>query len=95
MGTDAGDWSDCASVSDVPETHYARSADGTHLAYHVSGDGPLDLVFATGNLAEPGQVLVSDAVRSHLVGSGVEFRDRGEHQLKGVPGTWLLYAPED
>ena len=29
----------------APETHYTRSADGTNLAYHVSGDGPLDLVF--------------------------------------------------
>jgi class 3 adenylate cyclase len=45
------------------------------------------------DLAEPCQVLVSDMVRGHLVGSGVEFQDRGEHQLKGVPGTWRLYAP--
>jgi class 3 adenylate cyclase len=47
------------------------------------------------DLAEPGQVLVSETVRSHLVGSGVEFQDRGDHQLKGVPGTWRLYATED
>jgi class 3 adenylate cyclase len=46
------------------------------------------------DLAEPGQVLVSETVRSLLVGSGVEFQDRGDHQLKGVPGTWQLYAPE-
>ena len=45
--------------------------------------------------AEPGQVLVSETVRSQLVGSGVEFQDRGEHQLKGVLGTWRLYVPED
>jgi hypothetical protein len=32
-------------MTDAPETRYARSADGTHLAYQVSGDGPLDLVF--------------------------------------------------
>jgi class 3 adenylate cyclase/pimeloyl-ACP methyl ester carboxylesterase len=32
-------------VTDVPETHYTRSADGTNLAYQVSGDGPLELVF--------------------------------------------------
>jgi hypothetical protein len=32
-------------VTDAPETHYTRSADGTNLAYQVSGDGPLDLVF--------------------------------------------------
>jgi class 3 adenylate cyclase len=32
-------------VTDTPETHYTRSADGTNLAYQVSGDGPLELVF--------------------------------------------------
>jgi class 3 adenylate cyclase len=36
---------DCAAVTDAPETHYARSADGTNLAYQVSGDGPLEVVF--------------------------------------------------
>jgi class 3 adenylate cyclase/pimeloyl-ACP methyl ester carboxylesterase len=35
-------------VTDAPETHYTRSADGTNLAYRVSGDGPLDLVFSVG-----------------------------------------------
>ena len=47
------------------------------------------------DLAEPGEVLVSDAVRSHMVGSGTDFQDRGEHELKGVPGSWRLYVPED
>jgi class 3 adenylate cyclase len=47
------------------------------------------------DLAEPGQLLVSETVRGQLVGSGIEFQDRGEHELKGVPGTWRLYAPED
>jgi len=44
------------------------------------------------DLAEPDQVLVSEAVRSHVVGSGLNFEDRGEHALKGLPGTWRLYA---
>jgi len=35
-------------VSDVPETHFTRSADGTSLAYLVSGSGPLDLVLHCG-----------------------------------------------
>jgi class 3 adenylate cyclase len=35
-------------VTDAPETRYTRSADGTNLAYQVSGDGPLDLVFLHG-----------------------------------------------
>jgi hypothetical protein len=29
----------------TPETHYARSADGTNLAYQVSGDGPLEVLY--------------------------------------------------
>jgi DNA-binding beta-propeller fold protein YncE len=42
--------------------------------------------------ADPGQILVTSTVREIAAGSGVEFVDRGEHQLKGVPGTWHLYA---
>jgi len=34
-------------VTDAPETHYARSVDGTNLAYQVSGDGLLEVVFDT------------------------------------------------
>ena len=40
--------------------------------------------------ADANEVLVSESVRLSMVGSGVEFEDRGEHQLKGVPGTWRL-----
>ena len=35
-------------MTDTPETHYTRSADGTNLAYQVSGEGPIDLVFMHG-----------------------------------------------
>jgi class 3 adenylate cyclase len=44
------------------------------------------------DLAEPGQVVLSETVRGHMVGAGIEFEDRGEHLLKGVPGTWRLYG---
>jgi class 3 adenylate cyclase len=44
------------------------------------------------DLAGPGQVLVSETVRGLMVGAGIEFEDRGEHELKGVPSTWRLYA---
>ncbi len=44
------------------------------------------------DLAGAGQVLVSEMVRGHMVGSGIEFDDQGEHELKGVPGAWRLYA---
>ena len=46
------------------------------------------------DVAKPGEVLVSESVRINVVGSGIEFNDRGEHQLKGVPGSWLLFAVE-
>jgi class 3 adenylate cyclase len=44
------------------------------------------------DLAGPGQVLVSETVRTNLVGAGITFNDQGEHELKGVPGTWRLFA---
>jgi hypothetical protein len=37
-------------------------------------------------------VLVSGTVKDVVVGSGINFSDRGEHELKGVPGTWKLFA---
>jgi len=43
-------------------------------------------------LAAPGQVLVSSTVKDLVAGSGIEFEDRGEHELKGVPGQWRIYA---
>ncbi len=45
-----------------------------------------------GALAAPGEVLVSGTVRDLVVGSGIAFEDRGEHQLKGVPDRWRLWA---
>lgn len=43
-------------------------------------------------LASAGQVLVSSTVRELLAGSELRFDDRGEHRLKGVPGTWRVFA---
>jgi class 3 adenylate cyclase len=45
--------------------------------------------------AGPGEVLVSSAVRDLVVGSGIDFIDRGAHELKGVPGRWALLAVGD
>jgi class 3 adenylate cyclase len=42
--------------------------------------------------AAPGEVLVSGTVKDLVAGSGLEFEDRGVHELKGVPGEWRLYA---
>jgi class 3 adenylate cyclase len=43
-------------------------------------------------LAEPGAVWVSRTVADLVVGSGLPLSDRGAHELKGVPGTWNLFA---
>jgi len=45
-----------------------------------------------GSLANPGEVLVSSTVRELVVGSGLEFADRGVQALKGAPGEWRLFA---
>jgi len=44
------------------------------------------------SLADPTEILVSQTVRDLVAGSGLEFADRGEHELKGVPGSWRVYA---
>jgi class 3 adenylate cyclase len=41
--------------------------------------------------AGAGEVLVSSTVKDLVAGSGIEFEDRGTHDLKGVPGEWRLY----
>ena len=43
-------------------------------------------------LAGPNEVLVSSTLRDLVIGSGLEFEERGAHELKGVPGEWHLVA---
>jgi DNA-binding SARP family transcriptional activator/pimeloyl-ACP methyl ester carboxylesterase len=42
--------------------------------------------------AGPGEVLVSSTVKDIVAGSGIEFAERGEHELAGVPGAWRLFV---
>src|SRR5205807_1746649 len=42
--------------------------------------------------AGAGEVLVSQTVRDLVAGSGIRFEDRGVHDLKGIPGSWQLFA---
>jgi class 3 adenylate cyclase len=44
--------------------------------------------------AGAGEVLVSGTVKDLVAGSGIEFRDRGAAELKGIPGEWRLFAVE-
>ena len=61
-----------------------RGADLGGLAVHIGA--------RVAAAAQPGEVLVSSTVKDLLAGSGVAFEDRGEHELKGVPGAWRLFA---
>jgi class 3 adenylate cyclase len=46
------------------------------------------------NLAGPNEILVSRTVVDLTAGSGLTFEPRGEYQLKGVPGTWPIFAAQ-
>ena len=64
----------------------------------LRGDGVAGMAVHIGArvsaLAAAGEVLVSGSVPPLLTGSGIGFVDRGEHELKGVPGPWRLFAVE-
>jgi class 3 adenylate cyclase len=45
--------------------------------------------------ASGGEVLVSQTVKDLVAGAGIEFEDRGERELKGVPGSWRVYSVVD
>lgn len=61
-----------------------RNGDVGGLAVHIGA--------RVAGRAEAGEVLVSGTVKDLVVGSGIEFADRGAAELKGVPGEWRLYA---
>ena len=44
------------------------------------------------SVAQPGEVLVTRTVVDLVAGSGIDFDDRGEHELKGIPAPWRLFA---
>lgn len=72
---------------------------GLHAGeFKVSGGEVIGLSFHIGARvaakARAGEVLVSGAVRDLMVQSAIRFKDRGTHQLKGVPGRWRLYRVE-
>ena len=60
-----------------------RGEDIAGLAVHIGA--------RVANLAGAGEVFVSSTVKDLVAGSGIEFAHRGDHQLKGVPGSWSLY----
>jgi class 3 adenylate cyclase len=61
-----------------------RGDDIGGLAVHIAS--------RVSSLAGPSEVLTTGTVRDLVVGSGIVFDDRGQHNLKGVPGQWQLLA---
>jgi len=47
------------------------------------------------SLAAPGEVLVSSTVKDLVAGSGLKFDARGEHELRGIPDPWRVFAVVD
>ena len=64
-----------------------RGGDVTGIALHIGQ--------RVSALANAGEILVSSTVKDMVTGSGIEFEPRGESELKGVPGSWLLFAVRD
>jgi class 3 adenylate cyclase len=63
-----------------------RSADVAGIAVHTAS--------RIADLAGPNEVLVSRTVVDLTAGSGLQFEPRGEHQLKGIPGTWPTFTAQ-
>ena len=63
-----------------------RGDDVSGLAVHIAA--------RVTDCAKAEELLVTSTVRDLVIGSDIEFDDRGEHELKGVPGTWRLFAVE-
>jgi class 3 adenylate cyclase len=61
-----------------------RGSDVGGIAVHIGA--------RVASLAAPSEVLVSRTVTDLVAGSGIDFDDRGAHELKGVPGEWRLFA---
>jgi class 3 adenylate cyclase len=70
-------------VTDAPGTHYARSADGINLAYHVSGGGPVDLVFVP-NHAIPFDLAWDEPGFVHFAGRLGRFSRTVWYEVRGI-----------
>ena len=73
---------------------------GVHTGEVELGDGDVaglavHLAARIMGMAEGGEVLVSRTVRDLVIGSELRFSERGEHELKGIPDHWSLYALDD
>jgi class 3 adenylate cyclase len=66
------------------EVEVTQDDDIAGLAVHLAA--------RIGSAAQAGEILVSRTVRDLVAGSAIEFEDRGEHDFKGIPEPWRVYA---
>jgi len=95
MGVSEGGLMTALFAATYPERTAAATLYGTGARYIKAPLGPdarrvPSPLRRAGAQAEPGEVLVSSAVKDLVAGSGIRFRERGVAQLKGVPGEWRL-----
>ena len=89
---------ECAcAIRDGVGTHGLEVRAGLHTGEcELYGDDvrgmAVNIGARVGALADANEVLVSSTVKDLVVGADLRFTERGEHELKGVPGTWRLYA---
>jgi class 3 adenylate cyclase len=86
-----------ASMSEAMGTLGLEVRTGLHTGECEVMDGDLGglavhIASRVMSCAAPNEVLVSGTVKDLVVGSGIDFEDRGERELRGVPGEWRLYA---
>jgi class 3 adenylate cyclase len=88
----------CArAIRDSVRSLGIETRSGLHTGeIEIRGDDYSGIAMSIGarvmSVANPGEVLVSSTVVDLVAGSGLEFDDRGEHELKGVPRPWRIYS---
>jgi class 3 adenylate cyclase len=88
----------CAqSIGDAIRPDGVEIRSGCHTGeIELAGEDVRGIAVHTGArvaaLAAAGEILVSRTVKDLVAGSGLQFEDRGTHELKGVPEPWQLFA---
>jgi class 3 adenylate cyclase/alpha-beta hydrolase superfamily lysophospholipase len=86
----------CAIRDDAPELGLEiraglHTGEAERLGSDIGGIA-VHIAARVAAVAAAGEVLVSSTVKDLVAGSGLEFEERGDHALKGVPGAWHLFA---
>ena len=73
-------------LAEVVGAEHSRRDDRKRLRVQVAA------VIEMMDRAAPCEVLVSSTVKDLVVGSGIDFQERGAHELRGIPGEWKLFS---